>query len=137
MSKCLKPIIILLTGDSRSGKSTTANAIRSHQTHLIRGDGVIYSLPKWCSNRKCCSVYQKYADRCNHKDLEKHLNLLSDNIDNSCGEKFVAQLVNSDYFKTTKTTILMEGYVFGLPNIKSALYSHLNETHYIWEMKRL
>lgn len=136
MSKCFKPIIILLTGDSGSGKSTTATAIKSHQTHIIRGDGVIYSLPKWCSNKKCCSVYQKYADRCNHKDLSNHLNILSDNLDNSCAEKFVNQLVNSDYFKTMKT-IIMEGYVFGLPNIKSALYAHLNETHYIWEMKRL
>jgi dephospho-CoA kinase len=137
MSSNLKPIIILLTGDSRSGKSTTANAIKSHQTHLIRGDGVIYSIPKWCSNKKCCSIYQRYADRCNHKDLGNHLNILSKELDNACAEKFVTQLINSEYFTTAKTTLLMEGYVFGLPNIKRELYTQLHETYYIWEMTRL
>lgn len=133
----LKPIMILVTGDSGSGKSTTTNAIKSHQVHMIRGDGVIYSLPKWCTNKKCCSIYQKYADRCNHKELSNHLNLLSKSLDDLCAEKFVTQLINSEYFTTKKNTILMEGYVFGLPNIKKSLYDHLHDTHYIWEMTRL
>lgn len=34
----LNPIVILLTGVSGSGKSTAANALKSRQTHVIRGD---------------------------------------------------------------------------------------------------
>jgi uridine kinase len=133
----LKPIIILLTGESHSGKSTTANALKSHHVHVIRGDTVIYALSKWCSDKNCCAIYHDYVHSCRDHDLDKHLNILSQNLNDHCAEKFVSQLIKSQYFQTKKNLIIMEGYVFGLPKVKQELCSHLKHMYYIWEMSRL
>jgi dephospho-CoA kinase len=137
METKLKPIIILLTGKSGSGKSTAANAIKSHHTHLVKGDSVIYSLPKWCSDKNCLSVYHQYKRQCNDTHLENHLNVLATNLDEQYAEKFVQQLINSHYFETHKKVIVMEGYIFGLSHVKTELYNQLHDRFYIWEANRL
>jgi hypothetical protein len=133
----LKPIIILLTGEPGDGKTTTANTIRSHHTHIIHGDSVICSLPKWCSNKKCLHIFENYAHLCKNTDLTGHLNILSKNLNEQCAEHFVAQLLKSRYMDTKKPTIIMEGYVFGLSKIRRELYMQLKNNCYIWEMKNL
>lgn len=133
----LKPIIILLTGASNSGKSTTANALKSHHTHLIRGDNVIYTLPKWCKNKNCCDIYHDYAKICKNNELEKHLNILANDLNEHCAGKFVSHLVNSSLLKTRKSVIIMEGYIFGLSHVKEELCTQLKDTYYIWEMSKL
>ena len=132
-----KPILILLTGQSHAGKTTTANLLKSHHTHLVHGDSVIYSLPKWCSDHNCRSIYRDYVQHCKGTDPAGHLNILSDNLDRLGASQFVTQLLKSEYFDTSKEVILMEGYIFGLTQIKQEIYSRLKDTFHIWEMQRM
>ena len=133
-----QPIVILITGPSNVGKTSTAGALKNHHNQVMHGDALLYTLNQWSSDSQLHHIHKNFLHRYQN-ELDHHLGELGFCLDTSCATRFVAQFVEYLHSKIEKPVVILEGHVFGLPNIKHQLMSQLRHHYhyYLWEMNRL
>lgn len=131
-----KKIVILITGVPNIGKTSTSIALQSEKTVVLHGDRLLFEMDRWCSDSKCKKIHQEclelYKDQLNH-----HLNQVGKRIEQTCPAVFIKKLLESDYMKTEKSVILLEGYVFGLPKVRRELFRQMRSNYILWEMNKI